>query len=73
MKPSSDRRTIGSSDFELVALFQARRLNNCKWHGWGQVQRSVLVKLPRFLTLWKDADPDIPILKEAKAEYAKLK
>jgi hypothetical protein len=21
---------------------------------------------------WKDADPDIPILKEAKAEYAKL-
>jgi predicted Zn-dependent protease len=25
-----------------------------------------------FLTLWKDADPDIPILKHAKAEYAKL-
>jgi hypothetical protein len=25
-----------------------------------------------FLSLWKDADPDIPILKEAKAEYAKL-
>jgi Flp pilus assembly protein TadD/predicted Ser/Thr protein kinase len=25
-----------------------------------------------FLGLWKDADPDIPVLKEAKAEYAKL-
>jgi len=25
-----------------------------------------------FLTLWKDADPDIPILKEAKAEFARL-
>jgi eukaryotic-like serine/threonine-protein kinase len=25
-----------------------------------------------FLALWKDSDPDIPILKEAKAEYAKL-
>jgi eukaryotic-like serine/threonine-protein kinase len=25
-----------------------------------------------FLTLWTDADPDIPILREAKAEYAKL-
>jgi ATP/maltotriose-dependent transcriptional regulator MalT len=25
-----------------------------------------------FLTLWKDADPDIPVLKEAKAEYATL-
>jgi DNA-binding winged helix-turn-helix (wHTH) protein/tetratricopeptide (TPR) repeat protein len=26
-----------------------------------------------FLTLWKDADADIPILQQAKAEYAKLK
>jgi serine/threonine protein kinase/tetratricopeptide (TPR) repeat protein len=25
-----------------------------------------------FFTLWKDADPDIPIQKQAKAEYAKL-
>jgi eukaryotic-like serine/threonine-protein kinase len=25
-----------------------------------------------FFALWKDGDPDIPILKEAKAEYAKL-
>jgi eukaryotic-like serine/threonine-protein kinase len=25
-----------------------------------------------FLALWKDADPDIPILREAKAEYARL-
>jgi len=25
-----------------------------------------------FLTLWKDADPDIPILKEAKGEYVKM-
>jgi hypothetical protein len=25
-----------------------------------------------FLTLWKDADPDVPILRQAKAEYTKL-
>jgi len=25
-----------------------------------------------FLTLWKDDEPDVPILKQAKAEYAKL-
>jgi eukaryotic-like serine/threonine-protein kinase len=25
-----------------------------------------------FLTLWKDADPEVPILKQAKTEYAKL-
>jgi DNA-binding winged helix-turn-helix (wHTH) protein/tetratricopeptide (TPR) repeat protein len=26
-----------------------------------------------FLTLWKDADPDLPVLRDAKSEYAKLK
>jgi len=26
-----------------------------------------------FFALWNDADPDIPILKEAKAEYAKIR
>jgi len=31
------------------------------------------VEYQDFFTLWKDADPDIPILKQAKAEYAKLK
>jgi tetratricopeptide (TPR) repeat protein len=31
-----------------------------------------LAAYKEFLTLWKDADPDIPVLKEAKAEYAKL-
>ena len=25
-----------------------------------------------FLTLWKDADADIPVLQQAKAEYARL-
>ena len=25
-----------------------------------------------FFTLWKDADSDVPVLKQAKAEYAKL-
>jgi tetratricopeptide (TPR) repeat protein len=25
-----------------------------------------------FFTLWKDADPDVPILRQAKAEYARL-
>jgi|SRR5579864_190117 len=29
-------------------------------------------KYQEFLTLWKDADADIPILKQAKAEYEKL-
>ncbi|MGA7931835.1 MAG: protein kinase [Candidatus Sulfotelmatobacter sp.] len=31
-----------------------------------------LAAYKEFLTLWKEADPDIPILKQAEAEYAKL-
>jgi hypothetical protein len=31
-----------------------------------------LAAYKNFLTLWKDADRNIPILNEAKAEYAKL-
>ncbi|MBZ5720489.1 MAG: protein kinase [Acidobacteriia bacterium] len=31
-----------------------------------------LAAYKNFLTLWKDADADVPILKQAKAEYAKL-
>jgi hypothetical protein len=26
-----------------------------------------------FLAFWKDADPDVPILKQAKSEYEKLR
>jgi hypothetical protein len=26
-----------------------------------------------FLALWRNADPDIPVLREAKAEYARLR
>ena len=33
----------------------------------------VLAACKDFRTLWKDADPDISILKQAKSEYAKLK
>ena len=38
----------------------------------GRHARKARAAYQDFLTLWKDADPDIPILKQAKAEYAKL-
>jgi hypothetical protein len=31
------------------------------------------VTYQEFLALWKDADPDIPVFKQAKAEYARLR
>jgi eukaryotic-like serine/threonine-protein kinase len=39
-----------------------------KYDGFG-----ALAAYKDFLDLWKEADPDIPILKDAKAEYAKLR
>jgi hypothetical protein len=39
-----------------------------RWDG----ANSAKAAYQHFLTLWKDADSDIPILKQAKAEYAKL-
>jgi len=44
--------------------FAGRGCRCCSRPGTGRLQD--------FLTLWKDADPDIPILKQAKAEYARL-
>lgn len=38
----------------------------------GQYRRATAAYQDCF-TLWKDADPDVPILIAAKAEYAKLK
>ena len=38
----------------------------------GDVKDRAAVEYQDFLTLWKDGDPDIPILKAAKLEYAKL-
>jgi serine/threonine protein kinase len=35
-------------------------------------RRRSLAAYKDFLTLWKDADPDVPVLQAAKAEYAKL-
>jgi eukaryotic-like serine/threonine-protein kinase len=35
-------------------------------------QLRALAAYKNFLTLWKDADPEVPILKQAKADYAAL-
>ena len=50
----------------------ARRNSNVAAEGRGNCAVRALAAYKDFLTLWKDAEPDIPVLKEAKAEYAKL-
>jgi DNA-binding SARP family transcriptional activator len=55
---------LNSRERRCVRLAQAYALE-------GDIQKAKAA-YQDFLTLWKDADPDIPILKQAKAEYAKL-
>jgi eukaryotic-like serine/threonine-protein kinase len=38
----------------------------------GQQDTAAIQNYEAFFTLWKDADPDLPILKHPRSEYAKL-
>jgi eukaryotic-like serine/threonine-protein kinase len=38
----------------------------------GEARARAIAAYSDFLTLWKEADPDIPVLKQARSEYAKL-
>jgi serine/threonine protein kinase/tetratricopeptide (TPR) repeat protein len=62
-----DHRTLVNS-YPLGAL---ARLGLARAYGL-QHDAKARAAYQDFLTLWKDADPDIPVLKDAKAEYAKL-
>jgi tetratricopeptide (TPR) repeat protein len=61
-----------------LGVARARALQSRTFQGQGQgsdadkSQARALAAYKDFLTLWNSADPDIPILKEARAEYAKL-
>ena len=55
-----------------VARANALQAKNSQGADADLARSRALAAYKDFLTLWKDADPDIPILKEAKAEYAKL-
>jgi eukaryotic-like serine/threonine-protein kinase len=55
-----------------MARANALQLKTSQGTGSDTARVRALAAYKDFLTLWKDADPDIPILKQAKAEYAKL-
>jgi tetratricopeptide (TPR) repeat protein len=56
-----------------VARAKALQAKNSQVADASAARVRALAAYKDFLALWKDADPDIPILKDAKAEYAKLK
>jgi tetratricopeptide (TPR) repeat protein len=61
-----DHRGIDPFDFALANLGLARA------YVLQKDTAKARIKYQDFFALWKDADPDIPVLKKAKAEFAKL-
>jgi tetratricopeptide (TPR) repeat protein len=61
------RGVVGNSPWGALA-----RLGLARSYALRSDSAKARVAYQDFLTLWKDADPDLPILKQAKAEYAKL-
>ena len=55
-----------------VARANAWEMKNATGADADLARSRALAAYKDFLTLWKEADPDIPIYKEAKAEYARL-
>jgi eukaryotic-like serine/threonine-protein kinase len=56
-----------------VARAKALRSRTSQGEDADAARVQALAAYKDFLTLWKDADPDIPILKQAKTEYEKLR
>jgi Tfp pilus assembly protein PilF len=48
------------------------RLGLARSHSLGGDNAAARTAYQDFFALWKDADPDVPILQQAKSEYAKL-
>jgi hypothetical protein len=61
------RGRVGSFPWGALARLQLARA--CALSG---DKTKAKIAYQDFLTLWRDADPEIPILKQAKSEYAKL-
>jgi eukaryotic-like serine/threonine-protein kinase len=55
-----------------IARANALQAHTLQGAGAGAARMRALTAYKDFLGLWKDADPDIPILKQAKGEYQKL-
>ena len=62
------RGVVGPDPIGALAHWQLGRV-----YALSGDQTKARIAYQDFLTLWKDADPDVPILEQAKAEYAKLR
>ena len=73
MAPLRQRRPAVTLLAQLAGLRALARLGLARAYALQGDTGKAKAAYQDFLALWKDADPDIPILIAAKAEYAKLK
>src|SRR6516164_10979392 len=71
-RPGVSKNSQPSRNRFRLANWCARPTSTRQSHGDAARHGKARTAYEDFFTLWKDADPDIPVLKEAKAEYAKL-
>ena len=64
---SSSKGLLASDPIGALARLQLGRA-----YGIAGNMAKAKMALKEFLSLWNDADPEIPIYKQAKAEYARL-
>jgi tetratricopeptide (TPR) repeat protein len=62
-----DLKTRGPDILAVVAQLELGRV----YQKQGDIAKA-RIAYQNFLAAWKDADPDVPLLRQAKAEYAKL-
>jgi hypothetical protein len=63
---------LGNGERAATEFQKLARLGLARAYALQGNRAKALAAYKDFLTLWKDADPGIPSLKQAKAEYAKL-
>ncbi len=67
------QRVIDSRSITVDPLASLARLGMARGYAMQGDKAASRMAYQDFLALWKDADPDIPLLKQAKAEYAAVK
>jgi tetratricopeptide (TPR) repeat protein len=67
------QRVLDIKQLEPDSVSALARLGLARAYAQQQDQAHARIEYQNFLALWKDADPNLPVLKEAKVEYEKVK
>ena len=67
-----DHRGTAQTDAQIDVVIPLAQLGLARAYAMSCQPDKAKIAYQDFFATWKDADPDVPVLKQAKAEYAKL-